>query len=217
MAYPVFLDSTKVKISFPNVRRENDWRSRLNSEAAFADNVKSLTPDSAGTFIMPDYKVISNAFDIKFYLAGYFFHVELPNDEDHIWVGISIEKTTTTSVEYTELVGQNDTSTPTKYTGLKFANTKENLGACDATLQLLTGAGAPYSVNTSAFLAVLWKTYLNLDLDAVFVDFATEDGSKPLDEKNQLRTGKLWIDSSDHFITRAYYNGVWVKLGAVYK
>ena len=92
MAYPVFLDSTKVKISFPNVRRESDWRSRLNSEAAFADNVKSLTPDSAGTFIMPDYKVISNAFDIKFYLAGYFFHVELPNDEDHIWVGISIDK-----------------------------------------------------------------------------------------------------------------------------
>lgn len=217
MPYPAYLESAEVKISFPNVRREGAWRSRLNSEAAFADNVKALTPDAKGTFILPDYKVITDGFDVKFYLAGYYFHVDLPNDSDHIWVGIQLETTLTSTTNYTELVGQDSTESPAEYTGLKFADTKEHLGDCDATLQLLTGTGTPYELNMDMSLTNLWKISLNYDLDAFFVDFANEDNTKPLTESNQSKTNKIWIDSSDHFITRAYYNGTWVKLGAVYK
>ena len=217
MAYPEYLESAKVKVSFPNVRRENNWRSRLNSEAAFADNIKALTPNASGTFILPDHKVITNGFDIRFYLAGYKFDVELPNDSDHIWVGIKLESTETSTVAYTELVGQDSTDVTTLYTGLKFADTEEHLGECDATLQLLKGTGAPYEINIDMMLTNLWKMSFNYDLSAFFVDSANEDLSKPLTESNQTKTNKIWIDLSDHFVPRAYYNGVWVKLGAVYK
>lgn len=217
MAFPEYLESTSVEVSFPNVRRETNWRSRLNSESAFTDNVKSLTPDGKGTFIVNDYKVITNGFNIRFYLSGYYFSINLPNDDNHIWVGISIDHTATSNIDYMELVGQNSTDETPLYTGLKFADTEANLGDCSATLQLLVGTKVPYEVNSNMFLSTLWKTSFNDDVSAFFIDTESEDGSEPLDEDNKVKTNKIWIDLSDHFISRIYYNGVWVKLGAVYK
>ena len=35
--------------------------------------------------------------------------------------------------------------------------------------------------------------------------------------ENEPSRDKLWIVSNEHFITKVYFNGAWVKLGAVYK
>ena len=212
-----YLASSNVKISYPNVERVDNGRSVVQSEQNIVNTVCSLTPDGKGTFILES-SVGNNTdgFKIQFYIRGYYFDIVIPagsNYADYVFSDITLAPPTDTSTVYADYKELQGTDEGGNYTGLKFNSTNPD----NTMTQLLKQNGSQYEINDNLFVNNLWISKIKNELKPFFID--TEDPNTKSPENEQNSMDKIWIDSTNGYISRVYdsTSQTWIKLGAVYK